>query len=378
MFSFTVLQRNFGTGARLGRLQTPHGAVATPAFMPVATQGAVKATTPQELREVGAEIVLANAYHLYLRPGAELIERLGGLHTFMGWDGPLLTDSGGYQVFSLKDLCRVSEEGVHFRSHLDGSAHFLTPENVVRTQEALGVDIAMVLDECVPGPASFAEAEQAVGRTTRWAERALEAKRRNTQVLFGIVQGGVYPELREQSARELVNLNFSGYAVGGLSVGEDPSVTLRLAAHSIQFLPDERPRYLMGVGTPEQLVRYVALGFDMFDCVMPTRNARNGTLFTRFGKLNIRRAAYAKDARPVDETCECYTCQHFSRAYLRHLAVAGEILSARLNTLHNLYFYQHLMRSMRQALAGGRFTEFAQLFFTPQASAEGAERVWQS
>ncbi|MBI3756635.1 MAG: tRNA guanosine(34) transglycosylase Tgt [Deltaproteobacteria bacterium] len=378
MFSFTVLQHNPGTAARLGRLHTPHGEVATPAFMPVATQGTVKATSPRELREIGAQIVLANAYHLYLRPGAELVEQLGGLHRFMGWDGPILTDSGGYQVFSLKDLCRVSEEGVHFRSHLDGSAHFLTPENVVRTQEALGVDIAMVLDECVPGPASFAEAELAVGRTTRWAERALAAKRHDKQVLFGIVQGGVYPELREQSARELIRLNFPGYAVGGLSVGEDPSVTLRLAAHSIQFLPAERPRYLMGVGTPEQLVRYVALGFDMFDCVMPTRNARNGTLFTRFGKLNIRRAAYAQDARPVDEECECYTCQHFSRAYLRHLAVAGEILSARLNTLHNLHFYQYLMRSMREALAGGRFAEFAQPFFASQAHAEGEKQVWQS
>jgi queuine tRNA-ribosyltransferase len=377
MFSFAVRQQNPGTGARLGRLQTPHGEVATPAFMPVATQGTVKATTPRELRELGAEIVLANAYHLYLRPGAELVERLGGLRKFMGWDGPILTDSGGYQVFSLKELCRVSEEGVHFRSHLDGSAHFLTPENVVRTQERLGVDIAMVLDECVPGPASFAEAELAVGRTSRWAERALAAKSRKEQALFGIVQGGVYPELREQSARELVSLNFPGYAVGGLSVGEDPAVTLRLAAHSIQFLPEDRPRYLMGVGTPEQLVRYVALGFDMFDCVMPTRNARNGTLFTRFGKVNIRRAAYSTDPRPLDEECECYTCQHFSRAYLRHLAVAGEILSARLNTLHNLYFYQYLMRSMREALAEGRFAEFAAPYLEPATSVEGERRVWQ-
>ncbi len=378
MFSFTVLQRNTGTAARLGRLHTPHGEVETPAFMPVATQGTVKATSPRELREIGAQIVLANAYHLYLRPGAELVEQLGGLHRFMGWDGPILTDSGGYQVFSLKDLCRVSEEGVHFRSHLDGSAHFLTPENVVRTQEALGVDIAMVLDECVPGPACFAEAELAVGRTTRWAERALAAKCCDKQALFGIVQGGVYPELREQSARDLLSLNFPGYAVGGLSVGEDPNVTLRLAAHSIQFLPEDRPRYLMGVGTPEQLVRYVALGFDMFDCVMPTRNARNGTLFTRFGKLNIRRAEYAKDARPVDAECGCYTCQHFSRAYLRHLAVAGEILSARLNTLHNLYFYQYLMRSMREALAAGQFVKFAQPFFESQTHAEGEKWVWQS
>lgn len=346
--------------------------------MPVATQGTVKATTPRELCEIGAEIILANAYHLYLRPGAALVERLGGIHRFMGWEGPILTDSGGYQVFSLKDLCRVSEEGVQFRSHLDGSAHFLTPEVVVRTQEQLGVDIAMVLDECVPGPASYSEAAKAMARTTRWAERALAAKHRNDQALFGIVQGGVYPDLREQSAKELLSLNFPGYAVGGLSVGEDPHTTLRLAAHSVQFLPADRPRYLMGVGTPEQLVRYVALGFDMFDCVMPTRNARNGTLFTSFGKLNIRRAEYADDPRPIDETCGCYTCQHFSRAYLRHLAAAGEILSARLNTLHNLYFYQHLMRTMRQALAEGRFAEFARPFLAPPAVEEGEARVWPS
>jgi queuine tRNA-ribosyltransferase len=295
---------------------------------------------------------------------------MGGLHRFMGWDGPILTDSGGYQVFSLNDLCRVSEEGVHFRSHLDGSAHFLTPESVVRIQESLGVDIAMVLDECVPGPASYDEAARAVSRTTRWAERALTAKTRRDQALFGIVQGGVYPELREQSARGLLPLDFPGYAVGGLSVGEDPGVTLRLAELSVRFLPQERPRYLMGVGTPEQLVRYVALGFDMFDCVLPTRNARNGTLFTRWGKLNIRRAEYATDPRPVDEECECYTCQHFSRSYLRHLASAGEILSARLNTLHNLYFYQYLMRSMRQALATGRFIDFARPFLETRSETE--------
>ncbi|HXG22293.1 MAG TPA: tRNA guanosine(34) transglycosylase Tgt [Methylomirabilota bacterium] len=378
MFHFIVLQKDQQTQARLGRISTAHGEISTPAFMPVATQGTVKAATPRELREVGAEIILANAYHLYLRPGVEVVAQMGGLHRFMGWDGPILTDSGGYQVFSLKDLCRVSEDGVHFRSHLDGSAHFLTPEGVVLAQERLGVDIAMVLDECVPGPASHPQAARAVERTTRWAERALAAKHRDGQALFGIVQGGVYPDLREQSAQELLRLNFPGYAVGGLSVGEDPDVTLRLAAHTVQFLPVERPRYLMGVGTPEQLVRYVALGFDMFDCVLPTRNARNGTLFTRFGKLNIRRAEYAMDPRPVDEACECYTCKHFSRAYLRHLAVAGEILSARLNTVHNLHFYQSLMRSMRLALAAGRFFEFAHPVLAPRAAAaEGEERLWQ-
>lgn len=375
MLHFTVTHKDSVTRARLGRLLTTHGEVHTPAFMPVATQGTVKATSPQELREIGAEIILANAYHLYLRPGAELIDRMGGLHRFMGWNGPILTDSGGYQVFSLKELCKVGEDGVHFRSHLDGSAHFLTPETVVETQERLGVDIAMVLDECVPGPASYEEAARAVTRTTRWAERAMTAKNRSDQALFGIVQGGVYPDLREQSARELIELNFPGYAVGGLSVGEAPRVTLQLAAHAVQFLPEEKPRYLMGVGTPEQLVRYVALGFDMFDCVMPTRNARNGTLFTSSGKVNIRRAEYATDPRPLDDGCECYTCQNFSRAYLRHLAVAGEILSARLNTLHNLHFYQRLMREMRQALAAHQFAEFARPFLTPHLAEEGETRV---
>jgi queuine tRNA-ribosyltransferase len=374
MFGFTVTQRDVVTQARLGQLETPHGAVATPAFMPVATQGTVKATTPRELREIGTEIILANSYHLYLRPGAGLIEQAGGLHQFMGWDGPILTDSGGYQVFSLKDLCKISEEGVQFRSHLDGSTHFLTPETVVRTQERLGVDIAMVLDECVSAPGSYDEAARASALTTRWAERARSAQKRDDQALFAIVQGGVFPDLREQSARELLALDFPGYAVGGLSVGEDPVVTHAVARHAVQFLPQDRPRYLMGVGMPEQLVRYVALGFDMFDCVLPTRNARNGTLFTGAGKLNIRRAEYITDSRPIEDGCECYTCRHFSRAYLRHLAMAGEILSARLNTLHNLYFYQQLMRSMRMALAEGRFAAFARPFLLPVDGEENQQK----
>ncbi len=377
MFRFSVRQKDSRTQARLGSLTTVHGSVATPAFMPVATQGTVKAMTPRELCEIGTEIVLANAYHLYLRPGVELIEQAGGLQRFMGWDGPILTDSGGYQIFSLKDLCRVSEEGVRFRSHLDGSTHFLTPETVVRIQERLGVDIAMVLDECIPGLASYTEAARATALTTHWAERALGAKTRADQALFAIVQGGVFPDLREQSARALVALGFPGYAVGGLSVGKDPDLTRQVAGHTIQFLPETCPRYLMGVGTPEQLVRYVALGFDLFDCVLPTRNARNGTLFTRAGKLDIRRAVYATDQRAVEEGCECYTCQHFSRAYLRHLAVAGEILSAQLNTLHNLYFYQHLMRAMREALAAGEFATFARPFLEPVVTEGAEERLWQ-
>ena len=379
MFRFTATSQDSQTQARLGVLETTHGTVATPAFMPVATQGTVKATSPRELREIGAEIILANAYHLYLRPGAQLIEQSGGLHRFMGWDGPILTDSGGYQVFSLKDLCKISEDGVRFRSHLDGSAHFLTPETVVHTQEQLGVDIAMVLDECVAAPSQYDAAARASDRTTRWAARAHAVRSRDDQALFAIVQGGVFPELREQSARELVALDFPGYAVGGLSVGEDPNVTLTVAHYTVQFLPEAKPRYLMGVGLPEQLVRYVALGFDMFDCVLPTRNARNGTLFTRAGRLNIRRAEYATDQRPLDEECLCYTCRNFSRAYLRHLAVAGEILSARLNTLHNLAFYQWLMRSMREALAVGRFADFARPFLlTVEPDIKKTEdKVWQ-
>ena len=385
MFRFSVTHTDSHTRARLGCMMTAHGRVQTPAFMPVATQATVKAMTPRELREIGAEIILANAYHLYLRPGLERIEQAGGLHRFMAWDGPILTDSGGFQVFSLKSLCRLSEQGVEFRSHLDGSAHLLTPESVIRAQERLGVDIAMVLDECPPAQVSFAEAERAQALTLRWAERAQAARTRDDQAVFGIVQGGVFPELREHSALALVELGFCGYAIGGLSVGEDPAVTHAIAAHTVRFLPAARPRYIMGVGTPAQLVRYVALGCDMFDCVMPTRNARNGSLFTRTGRLNIRRAEFASDPRPVEEGCGCYTCQHFSRAYLRHLAVAGEILSARLNTIHNLYFYQSLMRTMRTALAAGRFADFARPFLAdpePAADAEAApsekgEALWE-
>ncbi len=385
MFRFSVTHTDSHTQARLGCMMTAHGRVQTPAFMPVATQATVKAMTPRELREIGAEIILANAYHLYLRPGLERIEQAGGLHRFMAWDGPILTDSGGFQVFSLKSLCRLSEQGVEFRSHLDGSVHLLTPESVIRAQERLGVDIAMVLDECPPAQVSFAEAERAQALTLRWAERARASRTRDDQAVFGIVQGGVFPELREQSARALVELGFCGYAIGGLSVGEDPAVTHATAAHTVRFLPAARPRYIMGVGTPTQLVRYVALGCDMFDCVMPTRNARNGSLFTRTGRLNIRRAEFASDPRPVEEGCGCYTCQNFSRAYLRHLAVAGEILSARLNTIHNLYFYQSLMRTMRAALAAGRFADFARPFLAgpePAADAKATaskegEALWE-
>ena len=372
MFQFTTRHADPGSGARLGTLRTAHGDVATPAFMPVATQGTVKSMTPQDVRASGAEMLLANAYHLSLRPGAEVVERAGGLHAFMGWDGAILTDSGGYQVFSLHSLCKVSEDGVEFRSHLDGSRRRLTPESVVHTQEALGVDVAMVLDECAPASVDAAEARRAADLTLRWARRSLAAQRRPEQALFAIVQGGVYPDLREENACALAALDFPGYAVGGLSVGEDPRLTHEVAAHTVRFLPAAAPRYFMGVGTPEQLVRYVALGFDLFDCVIPTRNARNGTLFCRAGKINIRRAQYAADPRPVEDDCPCYACRRFSRAYLRHLAVAGELLSARLNTLHNLYFYQRLMRDMRDALAAGRFAAFARAFLEPSDDAPDA------
>ena len=330
--------------------------------MPVATQGTVKGMTLRELCEIGATILLANAYHLYLRPGIEVITYAGGLHRFMSWDGPLLTDSGGYQIFSLKHLCSVTEEGVVFRSHLDGSMHSWRPEEVIGVQEALGVDIAMVLDECPSSSASRSEAERSCARTTRWAKRAWAAKRRETQALFAIVQGGIFPDLRVESTQALVSLGFSGYAVGGLSVGEDKALTYELAGHTVRFLPEESPRYLMGVGTPVDLLHYVSLGYDLFDCVLPTRNGRNGTLFTANGKINIRRSAYTADLGPVEDGCLCYTCQNFSRAYLHHLAVAGEMLSASLNTLHNLHFYLSLMRRMREAITLGTFADFARSF----------------
>ncbi len=374
MFSFCICKPANRSRARLGRIGTAHGVVETPNFMPVATQGTVKGIFPKELKEVGVTLLLANAYHLYLRPGLQVITRLGGLHSFMGWSGPILTDSGGYQVFSLRQLSRVTDEGVLFRSHLDGSSHLWRPEDVVAFQEALGVDIAMVLDECVPGLASRQEAEEACRRTTLWAERSLAAKRREDQALFAIVQGGVFPDLRRESAQALVSLGFPGYGVGGLSVGEEKRLTYELADYTIRFLPEEGPRYLMGVGTPEDLLYYVSLGYDLFDCVLPTRNGRNGTLFTRRGKINIRRAAYATDPRPIEEECPCYTCRNFSRAYLRHLALAGEMLSASLNTLHNLYFYVSLMEEIRGAILQEALGEFIREFF---AQCGSEEKVWR-
>ena len=353
---FAIIKTN-PTGARLGRLVTAHGVVETPAFMPVGTQGTVKAMLPRDLKEMGCQILLCNTYHLYLRPGADLIRELGGLHRFMNWDGPILTDSGGYQVFSLAAIRKLSEEGVRFQSHLDGSYHLLTPENVGQIQEALGSDIAMVLDECIPHDANREYARDSTARTIRWAERCLRARSQADQLMFGIIQGGMYEDLREQCVREMNSMPFDGFAVGGLGVGEGEELLHSIAASTAGLLPKARPRYLMGVGRPEDIVSAVRAGFDLFDCVLPTRNARNGTLFTAQGKLSIKRAEFASDPRPLDETCDCYCCRNFSRAYLRHLYVAGEILSSQLNSLHNLYFYHRLMERCREAIRQER-TDF--------------------
>ena len=351
---FTVIKKDSTTEARLGRLETAHGVIETPCFMPVGTQGTVKAVLPRDLKEMGCQIVLGNTYHLHLRPGSGLIRELGGLHKFMGWDGPILTDSGGYQVFSLGAMRKLSEDGVRFQSHLDGSYHMLTPERVVAIQEALGSDIAMILDECIPHDADREYVRSSTERTIRWAERCLRARGSKDQLLFGIVQGGMYEDLRRWCVDKMRLMPFDGFAVGGLGVGEGEARLQAISAYTAGLLPEDRPRYLMGVGRPEDIVNAIRAGFDMFDCVIPTRNARNGTLFTSHGKVNIKRADFARDPRPLDEACECYTCRNFSRAYLRHLYVAGEILSSQLNSLHNLYFYHRLMKRCREMIRDGR------------------------
>jgi queuine tRNA-ribosyltransferase len=343
------------TGARLGRLTLAHGVVDTPAFMPVATHGSVKGLTPAQLEELGATILLSNAYHLAQRPGAEVVAALGGVHALMGWARPILTDSGGFQVMSLAGLVRVDDEGVHYRSHVDGRRGLLKPEDAVAVQEAIGVDIAMSLDECTPAAAPAATVVRAVARTTAWAARGLAARRRAETALFAIVQGGLDPVQRAESAGALLAMPFDGYAVGGLSVGEPAAETARIAAETLRLLPGHAPRYLMGMGTPRDLLTFAGLGYDLFDCVLPTRNARNGMLFTREGRLMIRNARHARDPRPVDESCTCYACRHFSRGALRHLALAKEMLGAQLATLHNLHFYLTLMREIRADLAGGTF-----------------------
>lgn len=360
---YRVIKKDTRTKARLGILETPHGVIETPVFMPVGTQATVKAMTPEELKEMGATIILGNTYHLYLRPGHKIIEKAGGLHKFMNWDRAILTDSGGFQVFSLSSLRKITEDGVEFRSHIDGSKHFFTPEKVIEIQNSLGSDIIMSFDECAPYPADYDYVKRSMELTIKWAERGKKAhKNTDRQALFGIVQGGTYKDLRRECAERLVDMDFPGYAIGGLSVGEPKDLMYEIIDFTTDYLPHDKPRYLMGVGTPEDLIEGVIRGVDMFDCVLPTRIARNGTVFTSRGKLIVRDAPYAEDFSPLDEECDCYTCKNYSRAYLRHLFKAKEILAARLATYHNLYFLIKLMEKIREAIRQDRLLEFKEEF----------------
>jgi len=363
-FHFDLLHTDPASAARRGRIQTRRGLIETPVFMPVGTQATVKAILPEALKDIRAQIILANTYHLFLRPGHERIRALGGLHDFMNWDRPILTDSGGFQVFSLGELRKISEEGVRFQSHLDGASHVLTPESSVAIQEALGADIIMAFDECIPYPATREYVADSTDRSSRWAKRCKMARTpEDGAALFGIVQGGMHADLRKKSAEDLLEIGFEGYAVGGLSVGEEASLMYEMMEQTLPHLPTNQPRYVMGVGTPENLVEGVSRGVDMFDCVMPTRNARNGVLFTSFGKISIKQARYQDDPLPIDPDCDCYVCRNYCRAYLRHLYQSGEILSSVLNTHHNLYYYLHLMEEMRQALEHGEFASFRKEFY---------------
>jgi queuine tRNA-ribosyltransferase len=350
--------------ARAGELKTAHGTIPTPVFLPVASQGTVKTLTPEEIRDIGISMVLSNTYHLYLRPGISVIERAGGLHKFMGWDGAILTDSGGYQIFSLARLRQVNDEGVVFRSHIDGSEHLITPEHVVQYQEALGADVIMVLDECPAYDSSYEKVKEATERTHHWAQRCQGARQRSGQALYAIVQGGVFPELRRQSAEYLVSLDFPGYAIGGLSIGEPKKITLSMIEETVALLPENKPRYLMGVGSPEDLVEGVSRGVDIFDSALPTRVARNGALFISRGRVNIRNAGYARMEQAVDTDCDCYTCRTFSAAYLHHLFNARELLAYRLATIHNLSFISKLMGKIRSAILDGTFTSFRSEFLS--------------
>jgi queuine tRNA-ribosyltransferase len=372
-FSFELIHTDRQTGARAGILHTAHGDVPTPVYCPVGTQATVKSLDPRDLAELDTPMILGNTYHLYLRPGADLVERMGGLHAFMGWHRPILTDSGGYQVFSLRDLRQVDDDGVTFRSHIDGSTHRFTPESVVRIQEQLGSDIAMVLDECAE-PEDHAYNREALRRTHLWAERCLQAHQRPDQALFGIVQGGIHADLRAQSATHLASLGFPGYAIGGLSVGESKADMHRILRVLNPIMPAAKPRYLMGVGSPEDIVQCVGLGVDMFDCVLATRLARNGAVFTPEGRVNLRNAQFREDPRPIQADCDCYTCRTFTRAYLRHLIIAKEILAARLNTIHNLAFMLRLARDVRQAILEDRFGTFHDGFLTTYQTADARAR----
>ncbi len=372
-FSFDLEQSDRSSRARAGVMHTLHGDIPTPVFAPVGTQATVKTLTPDELLDLSAPLILANTYHLYLRPGADVIARLGGLHAFMAWSGPILTDSGGFQVFSLESLRKVSDDGVVFRSHIDGSEHSFSPEKAVAIQEQLGADIIMALDEC-PDPLDYNYNRAALQRTHSWAERCLKAHNRADQALFGILQGGIFPDLRQESARFLTSLGFPGYALGGLSVGEPKAKTWEMVDATVPLLPVDRPRYLMGVGSPEDLFEGVERGIDIFDSVLPTRLARNGAVFTSRGRINLRKAEFAEDAAPIEEGCRCYTCCHFSRAYLRHLFKAGEILGLRLNTIHNLHFLLDLMRRIRAAIVNDDFSALKEAFlaqYAPIVDAKG-------
>ncbi|MHB1351992.1 MAG: tRNA guanosine(34) transglycosylase Tgt [Thiobacillus sp.] len=354
-------------GARRGRLRLAHGTVQTPVFMPVGTYGTVKAMSPTEITDIGFEMLLSNTFHLWLRPGLEVVEAHGGLHRFMGWDKPILTDSGGFQVFSLGKLRKITEDGVKFASPINGDKLFLTPETSMQIQRTLNSDIVMIFDECTPYPATEGQAADSMRMSLRWAARSKAAHAGNPNALYGIVQGGMYEALRDESARELIDMDFDGYAIGGLSVGEPKDDMTRILAHTAPQLPVGKPRYLMGVGTPSDLVAAVAAGIDQFDCVLPTRNARHGILFTRRGEIRIRNARWKLDTAPIDEACDCYSCRHFTRAYVHHLIRAGEILGARLATLHNLHYYHRLMAEVRAAIETQRFSEFVARFHATQA-----------
>ncbi|MBC8019119.1 MAG: tRNA guanosine(34) transglycosylase Tgt [Verrucomicrobia bacterium] len=365
--NFTVVHRDASCGARLGSLKTLHGSIDTPIFMPVGTNATVKAMTPEDLLAVNAQIILANTYHLYLRPGHGLIETMGGLHRFMNWDHPILTDSGGFQVFSLGELRKISEEGVRFQSHLDGSYHFLTPELAVQIQQALGADIIMCFDECPPATADYEYVRRSLELTSRWAQRCKDAHQREGQQLFGIIQGGMHYDLRARSLADICSIEFDGYALGGLSVGEEKEQMYGVMECCAPLMPQDAPRYIMGIGAPEDLIEAVWHGYDMFDCVMPTRNARNGMLFTSRGRINIKAKVYEDDSGPLDPECACHVCRNYSRAYLRHLYRAGEILASQLNTYHNLYYFLDLMRRMREAIKSNSFTEFRRDFIVSQS-----------
>ena len=375
---FTLIHKDKSSKARLGRLETAHGAVDTPVFMPVGTQGSVKALSNEEVVSCGASIILGNAYHLYLRPGLDIIKKAGGLHKFMGWRGPILTDSGGYQVFSLATLRKLSEEGAEFSSHIDGSKHFLTPEKAIEIQQALGSDIMMTLDECVHYPAARDYVEQSLGLTTRWARRSkkyFEPAGRKGQMLFGIVQGSTYPELRKKAAEDLLEIGFDGYAIGGVSVGEPGKLIYEITEYTSALLPEDRPRYLMGIGTPPDVLESIARGTDMFDCVVPTRNGRNGQAFTWDGDIQLRNAAYKEDFRPIDDKCGCPACANYTRAYIRHLFNAEELLGLRLVSLHNIYFYAKLIQLAGKAIAEDAFLRFKDEFLDRYNNKTNKRRV---